>query len=181
MATAIVLPAAHHATESSTYSDASLCGDFKRRECIDRTGRQRTVKKKSKNLRVSFHPSAKSWDGVCTATHNLQNLVWDFWTKRSCAHVLDGLISDRKFGEICALHDGLEQAIQRIKHLDSRKCTPLSPRGGGKAIMLSLSHLPYIVRLHSATKYARDECYRLRQCDELSRNMIPAAACGYKY
>merc|ERR1712224_425177 len=45
-----------------------------------------------KKRTISFHSSVKTWDGVCTPTQNLQHLVWEFWSKGSCTHVLNGFI-----------------------------------------------------------------------------------------
>ena len=112
----------------------------------------------SKKRGVSFHSSAKTWDGVCTATQNLQHLVWEFWHKGSGLRMLDEFITQRRYNELCALCEDLRQTIERVKQLGMHKRTPLNPKGGGKSIMIGIMHLPNITRLYMMTKFARDQC-----------------------
>lgn len=112
---------------------------------------------------VSFHASVKTWDGLCAVTRNVQRLVWDFWNKSSSTDLLDELMRDRKYYQLCALYDRLGQTVQRMKQLGSGECTALCPGGGGRDISLGRCHLPYIIKLQLLTESARDKCYRMFQ------------------
>jgi len=134
--------------------------------------RQGVVQKKRN---ISFHSSVKTWDGVCTPTQNLQHLVWEFWSKGSCTHVLNGFIRQRRYIELCAMCKGLRETIQRIKQLGTRKSTPLTPQGGGKIIMLRVDHLPNLIRLYMKAKRARDQCRPKPKSNPLPLKAAPPA------
>lgn len=125
---------------------------------------------KPKKRSVSFHHTTKTWDGVSPGARNLQQLVYEFWTKRASIRVLECLLRDRKHDELCKLFDDLGEVIQRLRHLGSRKSTPLNPRGGGKAIMLTICHIPQMIRIQSITKVLRDKCARVCQNNPPKKN-----------
>ena len=137
--------------------------------------RQGFAQRSSKKRSISFHSSVKTWDGVCTLTQNLQHLVWEFWSKGSCTHVLNGFIRQRRYIELCALCKGVRETIERIKQLGTRKSTPLTPQGGGKMIMLRVDHLPNLIRLFMMVKRARDQCRPKPKPDRLPLKAVPPA------
>lgn len=126
-------------------------------------------KAKAKKRTVSFAPSVKTWDGLCSATHNLQTLISDYWNKKPSIQLLHLLLRDRKLNELCTLHDDLQNAVHRIQRLGAGMQTPLITTGVGDKIAFTRKHLPYIASLLSATRQARDECRRVNDelCDGL--------------
>merc|ERR1719198_1994896 len=120
-----------------------------------------TTKRRAIKRTVSFASSAKTWDGVCSSTENLQTLVWDYWTKNSSIQLLHKLLRERKLDELCTLHDNLQKVVQRLDNLGPGMQTPLIKTGGAKDIVIGRVYRPYIARLLIFTQRGRDRCRQL--------------------
>merc|ERR1712226_573315 len=70
-----------------------------------------TIKKRKKRG-VTFHPSAKTWDGISSSTQHLERLVAEFWGNWSCVQVLKDLVAEEKLDELRTLYDELGHIIK---------------------------------------------------------------------
>ena len=135
-------------------------------KCHRTQARQLAKSRRAKHLsmrrpkkHVRFDSSAKSHDGMSLANENMQRLVLDYWHKKQTLAILEELLRDHKQDALHLLVTKMQDLLQRMQRSGDRT-TLLLPRGGGRAIKLSKSHIPHINQLLKYAIDVRNECIR---------------------
>jgi len=154
--------------ESFTLLDSVKCHRIQARQLV-KSRRAKHLAMRRPKKQVRFHSSAKINDGMALANENLQRLVLDYWHKNQTLAILEELLRDHKQDELQMLVIKVQNLLQRMQD-SGDKTTLLLPRGGGRAVKLSSSHIPHINQLlHYAIK-VRNEC--ISWCKEASLDLV---------
>ena len=144
--------------ESLTLLDSVKCHRGQARQLV-KSRRAKHLAMRRPKKQVRFDSSAKIHDGMSLENEHLQRLILDYWHKKQSLAILEELLRDHKHDELHMLVIKVQNLLQRMQH-SGKKTTLLLPRGGGRAVKLSSSHIPHINQLLQYAIKVRDECIR---------------------